>query len=151
MLAVEEIVDGIVRTLRDTVLPEVPSRFARGQLYAAIDLLRNLRDRVEVKSELLAAEARGLDAVLARLRTALRAGGLTDPVERMLATVPAEPPPARVAGLRAAVVAALEQLDRLPDDVAAPARAALAEHLAGQALRDVMLLKPSLLAEIAGG
>ena len=35
--------------------------------------------------------------------------------------------------------------------MAAPARAAIAEHLAAQTMRDVAVLKPSLLGEISKG
>jgi len=48
-------------------------------------------------------------------------------------------------------VTALEAVDALPDAVAAPARAALAEHLAAQTMREIAVLKPSLLGEISKG
>jgi hypothetical protein len=49
------------------------------------------------------------------------------------------------------VVAAIERLAAVDDATAAPARAALAQHLAAQAMQDLALLKPSLLAEISRG
>jgi len=56
-IPVETLIDGLARTLTDAVLPEVTSRFARGQLFAVVDVLQNLRDRLEVKAALYEAEA----------------------------------------------------------------------------------------------
>jgi hypothetical protein len=73
------------------------------------------------------------------------------PLAAALSDAPVEPPGARAAALRAALVRAFHLLDGLPEAAAAPARAALAEHLAAQAMRDVAMLKPSLLEEISKG
>jgi len=56
-IPVETLIDGLARTLTDAVLPDVTSRFARGQLFAVVDVLRNLRDRLEVKAALRAASS----------------------------------------------------------------------------------------------
>jgi hypothetical protein len=48
-LAIETLLDGVMQTLREAVLPAVQERFARGQLFAVLDVLQNLRDRVEPK------------------------------------------------------------------------------------------------------
>ncbi|UCE87230.1 MAG: hypothetical protein JSU66_05770, partial [Deltaproteobacteria bacterium] len=45
----------------------------------------------------------------------------------------------------------LEQLDAVPEASAAPARATLGEHLAAQLVRDVSVLKPSMLEQISRG
>src|SRR5439155_1512091 len=79
-----------------------------------------------------AAAALGREAAAARIAEAL-------------AAAPAGPPAERAAALRAALVAALEAIDGLPEELAAPARAAIAEHLAAQTMRDLAVLKPSLL------
>ena len=153
-IPVETLIDGVVRTLVEAVLPDVPTRFARGQLYAAIDVLRNLRDRVEVRAALLAEEAASAEGALAAAAEALRAAGADAATDRIAAArrgAPAEPPAARVAGLRAAVIAAIETIDALDAAVAAAARAPIDRHLAAQAMRDVAVLKPSMLAEISKG
>lgn len=149
-LAVDTLVDGVIRTLREAVLPAVHERFARGQLFAVLDVLNNLRDRIEFRTALATAEAESAAAAL-RAAAAALPGEARAALERAVAEAPAEPPAERAAALRAAVVLALETLSRLPPGVAAPARAALDRHLAGQALRDVMVLKPSLLEEISKG
>src|SRR6187549_1130268 len=54
---VERLIDGVVQTLTTAVLPDLATPFARGQLYAAVDVLRNLRDRVESRADLATAES----------------------------------------------------------------------------------------------
>ena len=148
-LAIETLLDGVMSTLRDAVLPAVHGRFARGQLFAVLDVLQNLRDRVEPKAALDEAEASSAYDALARALDAL--GSDANPVAGALAEVPASPPAARAAGLRAVMGSAFALLEGLPEDVAAPARRALGAHLAAQAMRDVATLKPSLLEEISKG
>jgi hypothetical protein len=153
-IPVETLIDGVVRTLVEAVLPDVRTRFARGQLYAAIDVLRNLRDRVEVRAALLAEEAASAEGALAAAAEALRAAGADAAADCIAAArrgAPPEPPAARVAGLRAAVITAIETIDALDAAVAAAARAPIDRHLAAQAMRDVAVLKPSMLAEISRG
>jgi hypothetical protein len=72
LVPTEQLIDGVIRTLLESVLPDVTTRFARGQLYAAVDVLRNLRDRVEPKAELLEAESTSAAAALERRRFARR-------------------------------------------------------------------------------
>ena len=149
-LAIETLLDGVMQTLRQAVLPAVQGRFARGQLFAALDVLQNLRDRVEPKVAFDESEAASASDALTHALDAL-GPDLGAPLARALAEAPSGPPPERAAALRAALVGAFALLDRLPADVAAPARAALAKHLAAQAMRDVAMLKPSLLQEISTG
>ena len=149
LVPIEALIDGVVRTLVDSVLPDVAGRFARGQLYAAVDVLRNLRDRVEAKAALDEAEATSAAAALERVVATLPADSASG-VAQALGGLPAAPAE-RAAALRAALVVALEVIDALPPDVGEGARAAIAEHLAGQAVRDLMVLKASLLTEISKG
>jgi len=149
-LPVEALVDGLIRTLREAVLPAVQGRFARGQLFAVLDVLHNLRDRIEPKAALCAAEAASAAAALGEALAALD-GERRAAIAGALAAAPAAPPAEQAAALRAAVVTALDVLATLPDDAAPSARAALDRHLASQAMRDLMVLKPSLLEEISKG
>jgi len=150
-IPVETLIDGLARTLTDAVLPDVKSRFARGQLFAVVDVLQNLRDRLEVKAALYEAEAASATAALERAAAALGREAAAARIAGALAAAPAGPPDERAAALLAALVAALEAIDVLPEELAAPARAAIAEHLAAQTMRDVAVLKPSLLGEISKG
>jgi hypothetical protein len=149
-LAIQTLLDGVMRTLREAVLPSVEGRFARGQLFAVLDVLQNLRDRVEPRADLDDAEAASAETAL-RAVVATLGRDEAAPLVAALAGAPTGPPAARVAALRAALVRALAVLDDLPEATTAPARAALAQHLAAQAMRDVATLKPSLLEEISKG
>jgi hypothetical protein len=148
-LPLERIIDGVVHTLSTVVAPAVGDRFARGQLFAVLDLLNNLRDRIAVRPDILEAEATSAAEALDAAAVAL--GGVPAPLAEALAAVPDGPLAERVAALRAALVVAFEQLATLPPAVAEPAHAALAAHLGGQAMRDVAVLKPSMLEEISKG
>ena len=144
----EALIDGAVHTLLDAVLPDVGTRYARGQLYAVVDVLRNLRDRIEPSATLAEAEAASAARSLAAAVEHLRAAGDADTAAQVAAATAAAPPApavARAAALREVIVAALEAA------TAAEARAALESHLVHQALRDVAVLKPSLLPEISKG
>ena len=149
-LTVAMLLDGVMRTLREAVLPAVGERFARGQLFAVLDVLQNLRDRVEPKAELAEVEAASATAALERAAQALPPPDGPE-LTRALTDAPAGPPVARAAAQRAIMVRAYELLDALPDERGAAARSALAEHLAAQTMRDVAVLKPSLLEEISKG
>jgi len=151
LIPIERLIDGCVQTLREEVLPEVASRAVRGRVWAVLDVLHNLRDRIEEKAMPAATEADSAYTALARLAAARRAG--SDPegaaaVERALSAAPTEPPLARAAALRAALAEAIAARPLGLSDLESKAVRA---HLAAQALRDVMLLKPSLLSEISKG
>jgi hypothetical protein len=154
LISPEVLLQGCVRTLLEAVLPDVSSRFARGQLYAVADVLRNLEARVEEKGALFAAEAASARGALGRARDALGADPLAGEIARDLAESEVLAPREAAERLRAGLVAALETLHARPDgesDPARVARSALGAHVAAQALRDVSLLKPSLLREISKG
>ena len=151
-IAIERVIDGVVQTLTEAVLPDLSTPFARGQLYAAVDVLRNLRDRIEPRAELAAAESESAAAALARAADALPASpALARRIAALVDDAPAAPPVARAVALRAVLVVALRELAALPPADAAAARAAIAEHLGAQAMRDVAVLKPSMLNEISRG
>lgn len=149
-LPVDVLVDGVLRALRVGVLPAVQGRSARAQLFAVIDVLQNLRDRVELGAEALDAEsasaARALEEAVEALGPEHGAA-----LAAALVGAPAGPPAARAAALRAGVVAALAVLATLPEEAAPAARAAVDRHLAEQTMRELAALKPSLLEEISRG
>jgi hypothetical protein len=152
----EQLLDGCVRTLLETVLQSVESRFARGQLYAVADVLRNLRDRVEEKSAPLELEAQSLHDSLGRAASVLRATGSVAAhdiglrIEHSLEVAPRAPLAARLGALRTVMSSALQALDSLPEDHMS-AKAALGGHFAAQAVRELLTVKPSLLSEISKG
>lgn len=149
---VERAIDGVVQTLIQAVLPDCTTPFARGQLYAAVDVLRNLRDRVEPRADLAEAESDSAAAALKQSITALGADSPIAPrIAAALASAPGAPPAARTAALRTALVDALTAIATLPEETARPARTPIAQHLGSQTMRDVAVLKPSMLGEISRG
>jgi hypothetical protein len=147
----ERLIDGCLQTLREEVLPELSSRAVRGRLWAVLDVLNNLRDRIEPKSAPAEAESSSAEQALRGLAAALRQAGRAEQaagLERALASAPAAPPVARAAALRELLAGAITAR---PEGLDPAEQAALRAHLAPQALRDLALLKPSLLAEISKG
>jgi hypothetical protein len=151
LIPLERLIDGCMETLREEVLPELSSRAVRGRVWAVLDVLNNLRDRIEEKRAPAETEAQSAEQTLRTLAQALREadrGQDAAELERALADAPAAPPVARASALRellSGVIAAR------PEGVGAAEREILRAHLAAQALRDLALLKPSLLAEISKG
>ena len=153
-IAPQTLLEGVVRTLHEQVIPQVESRTARGQLWAAIDVLRNLGGRIEPAVAALEEEARSAANSLGMLALQLRDAGeaaSAAEIERQLAEAPAEPANARSEALRAALVDAFARLDALPVERADALRPILGGHLAAQAVRDLSSLQPSLLEEISRG
>jgi len=151
LIPLERLIDGCMQTLREEVLPEVASRAVRGRVWAVLDVLNNLRDRIEEKHAPAQSEADSARAALAKwaeLRRAAGDDGGAAALERALADEPGELALARAARLRAALADAIAAQ---PQGLGAAERDALRAHLSAQALRDVMLLKPSLLSEISKG
>jgi hypothetical protein len=148
------LIDGVARTLHEQVLPHVESRTARGQLWAVIDVLRNLGGRVESAIAPLEEEARSAANVLATLAARLRDAGhaaLATAIDARVAAAPATPASAHCDALRAALATAFAELDALPAATADALRPILGGHLAAQAVRALANLQPSLLEEISRG
>jgi hypothetical protein len=148
------LLDGVVRALQEQVLPHVDSRTARGQLWAAIDVLRNLAGRIEACVAAFEEEARSAESALHALARESRAAGvsrLPAAIEAGIAALPAAPAGDRVAAVRALLRDVFEQLDALPPAQGDALRPLLGGHLAAQAVRDVLRLQGSLLEEISRG
>jgi hypothetical protein len=154
-LSVARLLEGVSQTLLDDVLPQVADRPARGRLYAAVDVLRNLEKRVQWLEAPLAAEVESAGAALRAVAAGLREGGVPELAARLETASgawPREPAEARAAAARADVAAAFVVLDEAPSPLAAALRPLLGGHLAAQAVRDLALLAPgSLLEEISRG
>jgi len=150
----ETLLNGVARTLLEEVLPHVASRRARGQLYAAVDVLRNTAKRLDWASAPLESEAQSAEGALRTAAARLREGGaaaLADRIEARPAAWPAAPAAARAAAAREALALAFEELEGVPATLSDAVRPILGGHLAAQAIRAVALLQPSLLQEISRG
>jgi hypothetical protein len=154
-IPVETLLAGVSRTLLQHVLPQVADRAARGQLYAAVDVLRNLERRVEWAHAPREAEAASIEAALRAASERLRASGADALAARLAAQVdawPAGPAAERALAARAALADAFAALADAPAAAADAVRPLLGGHLAAQAVRELALLsQQSLLEEISRG
>jgi len=153
-IPVERLLAGVSQSLLEQVLPHLEPRAARSQLYAAVDVLRNLERRLEWARAPLQVEVGSIEGALRGAADALRGAGEAALSERLVAPIAAWPAPVeeRVAAARAALSEAFALLADAPPDAAAAARPLLGGHLAAQAVRDLASLAPgSLLEEISRG
>ena len=123
--SLERIFEGIVTTLRDDVATAVDDPYARAQVTATIELLANLAERVEWRSDLLREE---IDHVRVVLETAAERPALLDE------SLPADNP-----GLVAARAAHLEALVN-----AEVAEDELREFISWQLGRELALLRTGM-------
>jgi len=150
----ETLLNGVARTLLEQVLPHVQSRAARGQLYAAVDVLRNAARRLDWASAPLASEADSAEAALRSAAARLREAGepaLADRIDARLDAWPAAPAGRRAEAAREALSQTFVELVAVPPALAEAIRPILGGHLAAQAVRALSLLQPSLLEEISRG
>jgi hypothetical protein len=153
-IPVERLLAGVSKALLEQVLPHVAPRAARGQLYAAVDVLRNLERRLEWARAPREAEAASIEAALRGAAKRLRGAGDADRAERLEGAIAGWPAEAegRVEAARAALADAFEALAGAPPAFAEAARPLLGGHLAAQAVRDLApLAQDSLLEEISRG
>jgi hypothetical protein len=149
MIEADRLLDGLARTLEETVLPSVGSGYARGQLFAVLDVLANLQGQVQWGGPALDHEATTLETLAAE---ALALGeGALDPVlhERAeaMARSGAAPLAERLRAGRELVVALIEAgcADR------GPLAATIDGYLTSDTLFKAMALRPTRLAEISQG
>jgi len=153
-IPVETLLNGVSRTLLEQVLPHVGSRPARGQLYAAIDVLRNAARRLDWASAPFETEVQSAAVALRSAAARLREAGaeaLAARIDASVAAWPSAPISARAGAAQAELARVFEELEALPRELADAVRPILGGHLAAQAVRALTLLQPSLLEEISRG
>jgi hypothetical protein len=123
--SLERLFDGIASSLREDVSPAVDDPYAKAQVAAAIELLANLAERVEWRSDLLRDE-------IERVRAVLETAG-----ERP--KVLAAPVPADTAGLVVSRDAHLDALAHADTD-----DQALRDLLSWQLERELALLRTGM-------
>src|SRR5262249_29148516 len=131
------------------VLPQVASRTARGQLWAAIDVLRNLSARIEPARAPFEEEARSAEGALRGL-AAQAPDALAREIAARLDALP-DDAAVRVDAWRTLLRDVCERLEALRAERATALRALLGGHLAGQVIRDLSRFQGSLLDEISKG
>ncbi len=145
MIEPDRLLAGIAETLENAVLPELGGGFARGQLYAVLEVLGGLQGQLEWGGMLRQNEANALADLLAGLSSAVP-GELGERV-RAYAGLSHAPLADRLHEGRALVCALIEA--GLADE--GEARAALDAFLANDTIFQAMALRPSRLAEISEG
>lgn len=151
-IPLERLIEGIVATLRTDVIPNIADGYARGQAVGVIDLLNNIRPRVEW--------ARGpiLDAVSQKNELLSRVGDLmpelSSPVagEAVIAMSAAELSLERDR-LDAEIGDVLARIHETSDgtDARRQALGLLRQHFHDELTREMKLTRKPLFAEIASG
>ncbi len=141
---------GLVTSLQREIIPRLDDEFARGQAYAAVDLLNNLRPRLDWAVAPLA------EQIAAQLDAAQRIATLL-PEHALPQELQAAPQPATGEALRRYRDALDEHLcrvlDGLPQTSAArrdAVQAVLTQYMKEQVRREVSLAAKPLFGEIAG-
>jgi hypothetical protein len=141
---------GLIASLQREIIPRLDDEFARGQAYAAMDLLNNLRPRLDWAVGPLA------EQIAAQLAAAERIAALA-PRHALPESLQAAPRPASGEALRNYRDALDEHLcqvlDGLPQAPAAQRdalQAVLTQYMKEQVRREVSLAAKPLFGEIAG-
>lgn len=145
MIESDRLLDGLARTLEEAVLPALGSGFARGQLYAVLEVLGSLQGQLVWGGMLLDNEA----ATLASLIDDAAAAGAGDLGPRLAAYAQlATAPLAERLREGRALVCALIEGGHADDGALA---AAVDGYLANDTIFKAMALRPSRLGEISQG
>jgi hypothetical protein len=157
--SLERIFDGIIDALHTRVIPKIEDESARGQAYGALDMLRNLKPRVEWAVGPL------YDDVAQALALCERVAALVEGAE----PAPPSPPPERLAGgppTAAELEPIRDRLDRylcailrwvaehgqvLPPGRACEIETAIRDQQRVRLRREVKLTAPPLFGEISRG
>jgi hypothetical protein len=147
------ILDGLIATLRSEIIPALETDFARSQAIAAIDVLNNLKPRVDWLVTPLADEVAAQRALLAELSGVLAGSGAPAPpaVPDIAAAIPAH----AVQATRDALDAHLCDLTRwlsagraaLGPERTAAAEGLLSRHRLGEVRRQLGLTAQPLFSE----
>lgn len=145
MFEVQRILQGVVATLEQSVLPELQTGFARGQLWSVIDILENLGARIDWGGQRLEMENEGLTKLAAEIAPAMDDDALRSRLDSF------------AEGAATSSSRSLEGRALLSDVIASGAadegkvRESVDGFLANDAFLGALTLVPSRLAEISKG
>lgn len=154
--SIDRLLDGISATLRENVIPRIEDAYARGQAVGIIDVLSNLKPRIDWAHEPLKAEIEELHSALSKVETIFegRPESPLAPVERL---------PERGADTKALLDLRSRLEDKCAetlqwlvtrlekDEPAQAAMAALRDAMHRNLEREMKLISKPLFAEIAVG
>ena len=151
-ISLERLIEGIVATLRSDVIPNVGDGYARGQAVGVIDLLNNIRPRIEWAREPIieaVSEKSALLREVGELLPELQLAGTGTPIATM-STGALSAERDRLDALIGDVLAAIH--DRAGQgEAGAQALGLLKQHIHDDVAREMKLTRKPLFAEIASG
>ena len=145
MIETDRILEGLARTLEEAVLPALDSGFARGQLFAVLEVLGSLQGQVQWGGMLLENEASSLSTLIEEA-AAVTSGELGDRLRRYTQASGATLA-VKLHDGRALVCALIEAGHADNGELAA----AIDGYLANDTIFKAMALRPGRLAEISQG
>jgi hypothetical protein len=151
------IIDGMIATLRAEIIPRLDDEFARGQAYGAVDLLNNLKPRIDWLVTPLYAEVQAQRALLEQWADIFRGATPQPPVAAAAAQVAPGATAGEIEQLRNRldehICGLIDWLARhravLPAAAVAAAESACKQHMQVQMKREMSLTPKPLFAEIA--
>jgi hypothetical protein len=145
MIEPDRIIEGLARTLEESVLPALGSGFARGQLFAVLEVLGGLQGQLGWGGMLLEHEAASLSSLVEEAAE-LVDGELGDRL-RGYAAFASAPLADRLREGRALVCALIDEGHADDGEMAA----AVDAFLSNDTIMKAMALRPTRLAEISQG
>ena len=147
-IPLERLIEAMIATLRNDIIPHVADPYARGQAVGIIDLFNNLAPRIEW------ARQPAVDALAARVALLREIGEDVPDADLSASTAALSAECDRLDGIICNQVARLASLADTGDADAADAAAALAaikQHLHDDLSGEMKLTRKPLFAEIASG
>lgn len=155
--SLNRLIDGMIAQLRGEIIPRLDDEFARGQAYGVVDVLNNLKPRIDWLVTPLAEEVAEQQSLLEKLRTAFgaEAGFPAVTVQSVAAASTARDIEVLRNGLDEQICTAIDWLGRERAQLQ-PARVQEAEaeikaHLQRQLKRELSLTPKPLFGEISKG
>lgn len=151
------IIDGMIATIKSEVIPRLDDEFARGQAYGTLDLLNNLKPRIDWLVTPFYEEVQAQRLFLEQFAAIFAGTALQPPAPPVSAQLAPGTPAHEMESLRnrldehlCALIDWLAQhRGELPAAVATAAEAAFKEHMKQQLKREMGLTPMPLFAEIA--
>lgn len=144
--------------LENVVAPEIESDYVRGQVFAVVDLIRQLIDRIEYKQELITQEIQITSDSVKKMLEALEQAGCDVPDELRLFTTSLEGGSiGKGLALRnktdeifcKALELFHQNLDKMPPETAKEVDKAIRDNIMKVVGRDLGLMKPPMIEKIS--
>lgn len=156
--SLDRLIDGLIATVRAEIIPRLDDEFARGQAYGVVDILNNLKPRIDWLVTPLADEVREQQALLGELAAAF-AGEQGFPLPTTAAQLEAGATASAIEALRnrqdEQICAAIDWLGQRRGNYSQEkmfsVEAQIKSHLQRQLKRELSLTPKPLFGEISKG